>query len=327
LALKDKKGAIFHVAVLFLTRIFLGIGPSINATNWLTTAIPAVLCLLYNVFFWPWEHKKQIVPLENVELDELTGASESPLKNHNEKNDNVDNDKVIFHAVPSSPSVATTDSSPSKTDLPTSPSSAELDQEVFATQSQKLQVKSRKMEAKMESTPSPFDASASPTTKGSVLALPWAVLPFLFGMFTLVQGLKNGGWIDIFSQGIVSAIPAEESTRAIFIATFLMATVSFVLCNLINNQPASILLAHVIVAPLFGSLPAKVQSAGMFGVIEGANVGANWTIIGALAGILWSTILRNKGIVIEYLGFLKNGLMVMPLVTASVALIIFLEHL
>jgi len=146
-------------------------------------------------------------------------------------------------------------------------------------------------------------------------------------MFTLVQGLKNGGWIDIFSQGIVSAIPAEESTRAIFIATFLMATVSFVLCNLINNQPASILLAHVIVAPLFGSLPAKVQSAGMFGVIEGANVGANWTIIGALAGILWSTILRNKGIVIEYLGFLKNGLMVMPLVTASVALIIFLEHL
>jgi len=35
----------------------------------------------------------------------------------------------------------------------------------------------------------------TPTTKASILNCPWAVLPFVFGMFTLVNALKKS-WLD-----------------------------------------------------------------------------------------------------------------------------------
>jgi len=68
-----------------------------------------------------------------------------------------------------------------------------------------------------------------------------------------------------------------------------------------------------------------VRTGGMLGVLEGANVGGCWSIMGALAGILWSTILRNKGIKIGYLQFMKIGFKVMPFVTFMVSLIIWAE--
>jgi len=166
-----------------------------------------------------------------------------------------------------------------------------------------------------------------PTTKASILNCPWAVLPFVFGMFTLVNAMNDAGWIDAFAQSILDVIPNNEgnSPHAIAIATFLMTTISFVLCTLIDNQPASILLTQVLLAPAFASLPVYVRTAGMLGVLEGANVGGCWSLMGALAGIMWSTLLRNKGITIGYIQFMRVGLKIMPLATTTVALIIFFE--
>jgi len=104
-----------------------------------------------------------------------------------------------------------------------------------------------------------------------------------------------------------------------------MTTISFMLCTLIDNQPASILLTQVLLAPAFQEMPTMVRTAGMLGVLEGANVGGCWSLMGALAGIMWSTLLRNKGITIGYIQFMRVGLKVMPFVTFMVALIIFLE--
>jgi len=162
------------------------------------------------------------------------------------------------------------------------------------------------------------------TTKNSILNCPWAILPFVFSMFTLVHALKMAGWIDSLASYILEIIPADQgnSIKAIATATFLMTTISFVLCSLIDNQPASILLTQVLIAPSFSRLPTMVRTSGMFGVLEGANIGGCWSIMGALAGIMWSTLLRNKGIYIGYLQFLKIGLRVMPLVTGVVALLI-----
>jgi len=166
-----------------------------------------------------------------------------------------------------------------------------------------------------------------PSVKASILNCPWAVLPFVFGMFTIVNALKLAGWIDALANAILNVIPADEgnSGHAIAISTFLMATISFVLCTLIDNQPASILLTQVLLAPAFSTLPTLVRTAGMLGVLEGANVGGCWSLMGALAGIMWSTLLRNKGITIGYIQFMRVGLKVMPFVTFMVALIIFAE--
>ena len=45
--------------------------------------------------------------------------------------------------------------------------------------------------------------------------------------------------------------------------------------------------------------PQKLGS--MFSLILGSNFGACFTIIGALAGIMWINILRNKNVSINYL--------------------------
>jgi len=166
-----------------------------------------------------------------------------------------------------------------------------------------------------------------PTVKASILNCPWAVLPFVFGMFTLVNGIKDAGWIDALANAILDVIPANQgnSGQAIATSTFLMTTISFVLCTLIDNQPASILLTQVLLAPAFDTLPTLVRTAGMLGVLEGANVGGCWSLMGALAGIMWSTLLRNKGIRIGYIQFMKVSWRIMPFVTFIVALIIFAE--
>jgi len=37
------------------------------------------------------------------------------------------------------------------------------------------------------------------------------------------------------------------------------------------------------------------RTAGMFALIMGSNIGGNMTLVGALAGIMWSSILTSKG--------------------------------
>jgi len=174
----------------------------------------------------------------------------------------------------------------------------------------------------------PFgDQSPMPTLKKSIEMLPWRIVPFVFGMFTLVEGMRKSGWIDIMAEQLVALIPPQGGALAIFVSSYLMTSVTILLSNLINNQPATILLTRVIISPGFLALPDAVRSVGMFGVILGSNLGANFTLIGALAGIMFAKILSEKGITLGYVDFAKQGFKVMPLVTALAAGILFAEHL
>jgi len=166
-----------------------------------------------------------------------------------------------------------------------------------------------------------------PTFKASIEMLPWRIVPFVFGMFTLVEGMNKSGWIDSMAQTLVGLIPANGGAFAIFVSCYLMTSVTILLSNLINNQPATILLTRVIISPGFLSLPEAVRSVGMFGVILGSNLGANFTLIGALAGIMFAKILSEKGIILGYTEFSKQGFKVMPLVTVLACGVLFLEHL
>jgi len=170
-----------------------------------------------------------------------------------------------------------------------------------------------------------------PTLKASIQMLPWRIVPFVFGMFTLVEGMRKSGWIDSVAEILVSAIPSASSSGSlilpIFVSCYLMTSVTILLSNLINNQPATILLTRVIISPGFMSLPEAVRSVGMFGVILGSNLGANFTLIGALAGIMFAKILSEKGITLSYTDFAKTGFKVMPLVTVLACGVLATEHL
>jgi hypothetical protein len=333
--LKDKRGIAFHGAVLFLTRLLLGVGDIIKAEGWIITAVAAFFSLVYNAIFWPWELKDKEASVEEGAYAKSNSAESSPQK--------LASVSQSQNSVPSSPEreyLAAHVEDFQNVNMqqlmkPTSSTGSLGDialEDVAAFKRHQLEVLSQDTQKEFAKSGTELEDNdevrvEDPTAKACIMNCPWAVLPFVFGMFTLVNALNTFGWIDAFSTQILSVIPGDEgnSMKAIAISTFLMTTISIVLCMLVSNQPASILLAQVLIAPSFDKLPTYVRTGGMLGVLEGANVGGCWSIMGALAGILWSGILRTKGIKIGYFQFMKVGFKVMPLITFVVAFIIWAE--
>ncbi len=73
-----------------------------------------------------------------------------------------------------------------------------------------------------------------------------AQVPFVLGMFVLVEGLSVQGWIDSLAHALGGA--ASGSLGA---ALWLVGGVSILLSNLINNQPMTILMTEVCMNPAF----------------------------------------------------------------------------
>ena len=78
---------------------------------------------------------------------------------------------------------------------------------------------------------------------------------------------------------------------------------SFLASNVINNIPMSVLYSSIL------SLGSADISA-VYATIIGSNLGAFFTPIGALAGIMWSNMIGKQGIKFGYLSFLKIGILI-----------------
>jgi len=283
---------VFHSAVLISTLLLLSVAPFIHAPLWVICAVAATVVFCYNSCQWPWTVTlPNTLDLENGSNIQKGGENESPIKVDTEKSRLLDN--------------------PHGSPIQVSNAEGSIGGSI---ENEKAQ--------------NPFgDNTPMPTLKKSISMLPWRIVPFVFGMFTLVEGMRKSGWIDVMADSLVACVPPEGGVWAVFVSSYLMTSVTILLSNLINNQPATILLTRVIISPGFLALPEAVRSVGMFGVILGSNLGANFTLIGALAGIMFAKILSEKGITLGYIEFSKQGFKVMPLVTALSAGVLFLEHL
>ena len=128
---------------------------------------------------------------------------------------------------------------------------------------------------------------------------PWALVPFMLGMFVIVLALSEQGVTTAICT-LLSGLPPILSYGAF----------STLLCNLMNNIPMSVLM---------GSVVAEQGGVGaLYATVIGSNLGALLTPIGALAGIMWGSMLKAQGIRMRYIDFLKNGvLIVIPACIAS----------
>ncbi|KXZ50864.1 hypothetical protein GPECTOR_14g115 [Gonium pectorale] len=140
----------------------------------------------------------------------------------------------------------------------------------------------------------------APTFWGLLLGLPWEVVPFALGMFVLVEGLHVQGWLRVFGAGLGRASTSLPG------AVFLMGALSVGLANTINNQPMTILLTRVALDDGFLRHVGQgnTHKAALFALVLGSNIGAVFTLIGALAGILWSNIAASHGLRVSYGQFL-----------------------
>jgi arsenical pump membrane protein len=136
----------------------------------------------------------------------------------------------------------------------------------------------------------------------SLKRLPYSIVPFLLSMFVLVLALHEQGVSSALAQFLNQGEPIYSYGFA-----------SFFFCNLINNIPMSVLFSDVL--SYEGS-----SLRGVYASIIGSNLGAFFTPIGALAGVMWMSILHSHGLRFRFLDFFKYGsIIALPTLAAALA--------
>ena len=134
-------------------------------------------------------------------------------------------------------------------------------------------------------------AAHFPTFFTALPRLPFALIPFAFSQFILIEGLAHQGWIDVFATWLVKA-----TNRQIIPTVWVIGVLGVILCNVAGtNIGATILLTKVVhAAPDF---PVGSTRAAAIALAVASNIGAvSFTFSASLAGLLWKSILRQKGI-------------------------------
>lgn len=127
---------------------------------------------------------------------------------------------------------------------------------------------------------------------GSIKRLPYELIPFILSMFVLIVILDQKG----ITQHIGAFFGENQQVLVYGVSSFFAA-------NVLNNIPMSVLYSSII-AQSGAGLPA------VFATVIGSNLGAYFTPVGALAGIMFSSIVNRQGLKFGYRDFLKIGVAV-----------------
>ena len=139
-----------------------------------------------------------------------------------------------------------------------------------------------------------------------VKRVPWKLAPFVLAMFVLTVILDE--------KGVTAAIGEWLGSQY---AAYKYGISSFLAANVINNIPMSVLFCSIM-----ESCDPSALSDAVYATVIGSNVGAFLTPIGALAGVMWSSILKQHGLKFGYLQFLKIGATVaIPTLLVAITLI------
>ena len=132
-----------------------------------------------------------------------------------------------------------------------------------------------------------------PTLFTALPRLPFALVPFAFSQFILIEALAHQGWIEIFAHWLVRA-----SNRQVYPTIWLIGILGVILCNVAGtNIGATILLTKVVRAADF---PDHSSRAAAIALAVASNIGAvSFTFSASLAGLLWKQILEQKGIFVK----------------------------
>lgn len=150
----------------------------------------------------------------------------------------------------------------------------------------------------------------APTELGRCLArAPWELIPFIISMFVIIVVLSE--------KGVTGQIADFLGKNA---SVWSYGTASFLSANVVNNIPMSVLFCRV----MESVTPDTVGNA-VYATIVGSNLGALFTPVGALAGIMWSSILNEHKLKFGYLDFLRIGITVaVPALAAALLMLVIL---
>ncbi|WP_448377069.1 SLC13 family permease [Fervidobacterium sp.] len=138
----------------------------------------------------------------------------------------------------------------------------------------------------------------------TIRRVPWKMLPMVVTFFVFVH---------IFTLfGVTKYVGSLFNFTNDLIGTIITTFVSAFAANVMINQPMTIFFAQ--------ALHTKPLNYAMSLAI-GSNIGGNITLIGALAGVMWSRILKFYGIEMSNKIFIKEafGVAMMTLFTSSLS--------
>lgn len=121
--------------------------------------------------------------------------------------------------------------------------------------------------------------------------LPYALIPFLLSMFILVGALK----VNNVTNNLYELLNNKNEIFTYGLSSFLM-------CNIMNNIPMSILYSNI--------LTLGASQKAIYATIISSNIGAYLTPLGALAGIMWMSILKMYNIDFKFSSFVKYGVII-----------------
>ncbi len=141
--------------------------------------------------------------------------------------------------------------------------------------------------------------------KDSVLSMPFETIPFVMGMFVIVMGLEKAG-VTVLISKILSGVGG----------VFTYGFASLAASNFLNNIPMSVLFSKILaVSP---SMPE------IYATIIGSNIGAFITPVGALAGIMWSSIIKQNRVKLSVVKFVIYGVLIgIPSLLAAIIVLGF----
>ncbi len=140
------------------------------------------------------------------------------------------------------------------------------------------------------------------TLLNSVYRLPYELIPFVLSMFVIIIALSHNGVIEKMGGLLVKGN-----------AVFTYGLTSFIVANIINNIPMSMMYSGLIEFAAKGEVLRATYAA-----VIGSNIGAFLTPIGALAGIMFTNLTARYGTKLNFKTFIKYGVIIsLPVLAAS----------
>lgn len=131
--------------------------------------------------------------------------------------------------------------------------------------------------------------------------LDWDTTFFLIGVFVLVGGLSDSGWIDKLASSMSGWVGSNVALAFTVIVLF-----SVIVSGFVDNVP--FLLVMIPVAQKVADQVGAPVPLLMFGLLIGACLGGNLTPIGASANVVTLGILKKRGYAVGFKDFMRIGI-------------------
>ena len=149
----------------------------------------------------------------------------------------------------------------------------------------------------------------------------WNTIFFFIGLFIIIGGVEASGGIKLMAEWILNITQGSQSA-----ASMLILWASGVISGVIDNIPYTATMSPMLVE-IQKAMGVEYTIPLWWSLSLGACLGGNLTIIGAAANVIVSECAAKEGYKIEFLKFMKYGILIVLISLVISSAFIYLQFL